>query len=123
MPSQDGSAASSTLLFTIDGSGSLYQFWIGSSNVASLSRSVICWFPNEAVVFTEAWDQGDAVGGTAGNHYGLSFMQYRTTNGGTWFNPTWDTSRSCALSFIGTTSPPYYCDIVGSGSIEVWTSR
>jgi hypothetical protein len=122
-PQYAGAAGTSTLGFAILGGASTYQFWIGSSNPATLSNSAICWFPNRAEVFTEAWDQGDAVGGTAASHYQLSFMQYRTVTGGAWKNPSWNTSASCNLSFTGTTSPPYHCDIVTSSSIDAWTSR
>jgi len=94
-----------------------YRFFIGASQVASVPESMVCWTPTRAQWFSETWDDGDAVGGSAGNPLVTSSTNYANAENGGFF---W-TSLSAPCRFAGDTIR--HCSIVSSTSLKTWTER
>ena len=72
------------------------------------------------MTFSETWDRGDALGGSATNHYNFLSMT-RLTAGGAWQATL---NQPC---FTNAANPPvptfYHCDETGQQAWEAWTDR
>lgn len=97
-----------------------WRMFIGTNEVYSVAESSICWNPGLASWFGESWDIGDATGGSAANHLRITATNTASSeNGGfsyTGFNP----SAACNYGIV---SGPFFCDIVGATTLDIWTNR
>ncbi len=94
-----------------------YRFFIGANQVASVAERSICWTPTRAQWFSETWDDGDALGGSAGNPLVTSSTNYANAENGGFF---W-TSLSAPCRFPGDSLR--HCSIVSPTSLKTWTER
>lgn len=85
-----------------------------------INRSEICWTTREGATFNEKWNEGDALGGTASNHYNFISMTRQIAIGGQWQATV--TTDPCDVDPGGLFSP-YHCDVTGTQAWEAWTDR
>ena len=85
--------------------------------VKSLADTEICGTQREGLTFNETWNQGDALGGSAANHYNYLSMTREVTVGGAWVASA---GYTCYLWGAG---PPYNCSTTGSQAWEAWTNQ
>ena len=105
--------------YTVQKSGSQWQYVVNGSVWDSISSSFICWTGGRALFFGESYDNGDAIGGFSGFPFSLTGAIY-LKSGSNWQSP----------SFVGTecpdrTSPPptYHCVRINGQAIDFWTAQ
>jgi hypothetical protein len=94
-----------------------WQFYIGNTLYRTLGLSNICWTPHNATWFEEAWDSGDALGGSIGDHERTNQANYQNTKGGGFFFTNFPTTCTFPQSV------PRHCVQVNSNTFDVWTDR
>ena len=94
-----------------------YRFLVGSTQKTYVPEGDVCWMPNRAWWFSETWDDGDALGGSAGNHLTTALTNYANLEDGGFF---WtNLSGSCRFN----PAAPYHCQIASTTSFDTWTER
>lgn len=79
----------------------------------------ICWAPKIAVWFGESLDYGDQIGGTPGNPLTVSDTRLALSENGSFISTSFDSSAFCNYG----NGAPFFCDITGTRSFNVWTNR
>jgi hypothetical protein len=100
--------------------------WVGtidSTTVLSVPASAICWTPQEASWFAESWDLGDSLGGSSSVKLHFFNMGYKDSAGVSWLSTNSNSSFACNNMIGGVTTPPFYCDITGATTVDVWSNR
>lgn len=91
----------------------------------SAIESGVCWTSKRSSWFAESFDIGDAHGGWSTNKYRISGAAFAVVEDGaftgTTFNPAFDCNLGPGAPDVG--GPPFFCDIVSSGNIDIWTTR
>lgn len=85
----------------------------------TVPESDICWTPGMAVFFGEAWDSGDAIGGTSADPFSFTQAKYTGVENGGWFSTSWGANSICNYEDWG--GNPYDCDHPSSTTVNVWT--
>ena len=83
-------------------------------------ESAICWTPARAVWFGETLDFGDQLGGTSTAKLHVTNAQYQNSEGAGFIVTSFVASDPCNYQ---TGTAPYFCDIVGTRSLDLWTDR
>jgi hypothetical protein len=96
-----------------------WRFYIGLTEVKSISEASICWTATAASWFGESWDVGDAIGGTAANKFRISSTNYANAENGGFFWTGFNSAAACNIN----SGAPYFCDIVNATTIDIWTNR
>lgn len=94
-----------------------WRFFIGASQKYAISESELCWTPTNAVWFEETWDNGDALGGSAGNHLTTALANYANAENGGFF---WTNFTGACTYPQGA---PRHCSRVDATTFDVWTDR
>lgn len=107
--------------YMVKHSGNLWRLYVdGVQEGFSLAESGVCWTPRMSFWMGETLDRGDQLGGTFGDRLRISTTQYMSSEGGAWLNTSFNASNQCNYA---ATNIPYFCDIIGLQSIEIWTDR
>ena len=94
--------------------------YLNGSLMAEVDNTEICWAPTSAQWFAETWDAGDALGGSAEDHYRFSNMAVQPTQGGGYQSLSLNPGPNCN---IREPEAMYHCDILTTNSFESWTAR
>jgi hypothetical protein len=116
----DGTAS----YYMVTHSGSYWRGYVDGVEKANVPDWFLScsWSPARATWFTETWNYGDSLGGSATNKFELRHMQYQATKGGAWTFVNADPSSPC--SFVPPKeTPPFYYDVYASDEVQTWTDR
>lgn len=94
-----------------------WRFFIGSTQVTSVSEASMCWTPTNATWFEETWDPGDALGGSLADKLGTNLANYANAENGGFFWASFPST--CKYN----PAAPRHCVRVNSTSFNVWTDR
>jgi hypothetical protein len=97
-----------------------WRFFVGGTNVGSVGEASICWTPKLAVWFSETWDFGDQIGGTAANKFSVASTNYANAEGGGFVFTSFNAANACNYGGAGA---PFFCDLTGARSYDTWTNR
>lgn len=106
--------------FKVHHSANLWKFYVGLAQVHSIGEASICWTGRSAVWFGEVWDIGDQMGGTPANKLSITSTNYANAEGGGFFWTNFNAANACNYGGAGV---PYFCDLTGARSLDVWTDR
>lgn len=107
-------------IYQVYHTANVWKFSAGGTLLLTVGDAAICWTSNAATWFGESLDHGDAIGGTAANHFYITSTKSAQTEGGTFSLTNFNPSAACNIS---AGSPPYFCDLVGPSSLAIWTVR
>lgn len=79
----------------------------------------VCWTPRVAVWFGESIDYGDQIGGTTADKLDVTLTRYATIENGTMYATSFNAADFCNYG----NGAPFYCDIVGTRALKIWTNR
>ncbi len=116
-----GNWTSAAHTFGVNHVSNQYRGYVDGVVKAFVSEAEICWAPAKAVWFGETLDVGDQIGGTPASKLRLSNMTYQNAEGGGFFFTNFNAAQEC--NYSGGPPAPYFCDITGARSIDVWTDR
>lgn len=114
-----GAASTSSLTYIVQHNSTAWAGYVNGSVRAQVGNGEICWTPSAATWFTETWDSGDALGGSASNRYTINQMYYQNSRGGLYQSLNLDPGANCNIPGGGI----YKCDITSSNSVDTWTVR
>ncbi|MGH7490418.1 MAG: hypothetical protein ACREMY_33125, partial [bacterium] len=97
-----------------------WRMYRDSVQVWFWDESVICWTPRRSHWFGETWDFGDQIGGNAADPLTISTTRYTTVEGGAWTDTSFNAASGC--NFVGSNGP-FFCDVTGLQSFNIWTNR
>jgi hypothetical protein len=95
--------------------GGFWKAFINFVERASVAQGEVCWTPAFGSWFGENKDFGDAIGGLAGNKFGLSSLRVQNAQNGAWVNPS--ISDPCAYNAVA----PFRCDVTAGDAMNLWT--
>lgn len=113
-PVNAGSAGTGTHFFKVVNTGTEVQFWVDAVKVEAIPSSSICWSATGASFSGETWDRGDQLGDNYANYQSFTQALYKPSFAGVWQAP----SPVCSVTYV-----EYFCQIVGTQTIKVWTDR
>jgi hypothetical protein len=99
-----------------------WRVYVGNSELTSVSESEICWTPNSAAWFSEAWDSGDALGGSVGDKLHTVSTNYANAEDGGFFWTSFPgpfPNETCSSESGGVRK----CQILSATSFWTWTDR
>jgi hypothetical protein len=109
-----------TWSFEVVRTSNLWKFKINGAVVHDMPASMICWNRERVSWAGEAWDAGDAIGGSAGNPFRISSATYEGSVGGVWVSPSWHLGDMCNIP--GALNK-YKCDAPNGQAFDLWTQQ
>ena len=104
--------------YTVQKGGSSWQFVVGGSTLDTIPASNICWTGGTAFFFGESYDNGDAIGGFAGDPLSMTNALYQKA-GQSWQSPSFGVGGECPDRSPG--PPTYHCVTTNGQGIDFWT--
>jgi hypothetical protein len=115
-----GSWVSATHTYTVQHRNNEWDLLVDSTTKTAYVEAAVCWTPRKSVWFGESFDYGDQIGGTYADHLTVSGAQYTTTEGGGWVATAFSAANPC--NDVPSVAP-FYCDVTGIQSFDIWTDR
>jgi len=97
-----------------------WRMFVGLTEVYSVPEASICWYPGVASWFGESWDIGDAIGGSVGNHLRVTETNTTSCENCGFVYTNFNASAACNY---GVVSGPYFCDLIDTRTLDIWTNR
>ncbi len=106
--------------FKVYHTANVWKFLVDATQVHSIGEASICWTGKNAEWFGEVTDIGDQMGGTPANKSSVTSTNYANAEGGGFFWTNFNASNVCNYGGAGV---PYFCDVTGTRSLNIWTDR
>ncbi len=116
----EGAYVSAPHDFKVHHTSNEWRFYVDATLVHSIAESNICWTGRRAQWFGQTMDLGDQLGGDPGNKLSITSLNYANVEGGGFFWTSFNAADSCNFNNGGA---PFLCDVTGTRSIDIWTSR
>jgi len=118
-----GTWASGAHTFGVNHVSNQYRGYVDGVIEASAPESGVCWTPAKALWFGETLDFGDQLGGVLASKLHVTLTTYQSSEGGTFTYTTFNASQACNYQIPGNPPAPYFCDLTGTSSLDLWTDR
>jgi hypothetical protein len=108
-----------------------WRFLVDGNEIRQpIFEDAVCWTKQSAQWFAESLDIGDPLGGPAANKFRMQQMAWTESeapapNIGNWVYGNFNPANTCNIGpgSPDINGPPFFCDIVASDTIDIWTNR